>query len=198
MASANPNCGLSAVDYWHNVEPLPTFWTEEVEVVALPKAGWHRQPAACRAWQYRLYPGPGSLSARYCWISPPATHQPERCYRLSAYYRAYKTDYELKAQPCAKLKMAVRVISCCGGRGLPFRRPGSFDINGTYPDRGTSRYRCSILLLTNGAERTCRRAAYTKLDHQAPSEMRSFLLDAGANTAATRPDLTRGTVGEKR
>ncbi|MCO9667085.1 hypothetical protein KU406_24815, partial [Salmonella enterica subsp. enterica serovar Montevideo] len=27
------------VDYWHNVEPLPTsFWTEEVEVVALPKA----------------------------------------------------------------------------------------------------------------------------------------------------------------
>ncbi len=27
------------VDYWHNVEPLPdTFWTEEVEVIALPKA----------------------------------------------------------------------------------------------------------------------------------------------------------------
>jgi Xaa-Pro dipeptidase len=27
------------VDYWHNVEPLPTsFWTEEVDVIALPKA----------------------------------------------------------------------------------------------------------------------------------------------------------------
>ncbi len=27
------------VDYWHNVEPLPTsFWTEDVEVIALPKA----------------------------------------------------------------------------------------------------------------------------------------------------------------
>lgn len=27
------------VDYWHNVEPLPTsFWTEEVEIIALPKA----------------------------------------------------------------------------------------------------------------------------------------------------------------
>ncbi|STL47887.1 Xaa-Pro dipeptidase [Escherichia coli] len=26
------------VDYWHNVEPLPTsFWTEDVEVIALPK-----------------------------------------------------------------------------------------------------------------------------------------------------------------
>lgn len=27
------------VDYWHNVEPLPTsFWTEEIDVIALPKA----------------------------------------------------------------------------------------------------------------------------------------------------------------
>ncbi|AID81017.1 Xaa-Pro dipeptidase [Escherichia coli] len=27
------------VDYWHNVEPLPnSFWTEDVEVIALPKA----------------------------------------------------------------------------------------------------------------------------------------------------------------
>lgn len=26
------------VDYWHNVEPLPTsFWTEEIEIIALPK-----------------------------------------------------------------------------------------------------------------------------------------------------------------
>lgn len=26
------------VDYWHNVEPLPTsFWTEEIDVIALPK-----------------------------------------------------------------------------------------------------------------------------------------------------------------
>lgn len=26
------------VDYWHNVEPLPnSFWTEDVEVIALPK-----------------------------------------------------------------------------------------------------------------------------------------------------------------
>ncbi|SPW34954.1 Xaa-Pro dipeptidase [Cronobacter sakazakii] len=27
------------VDYWHNVEPLPSaFWTEEIDIIALPKA----------------------------------------------------------------------------------------------------------------------------------------------------------------
>lgn len=39
------------VDYWHNVEPLPTsFWTEEVDVIALPKAdGIGSQLPAARA-----------------------------------------------------------------------------------------------------------------------------------------------------
>ena len=36
------------VDYWHNVEPLPTsFWTEEIEIIALPKAdGIGSQPVS--------------------------------------------------------------------------------------------------------------------------------------------------------
>ncbi|MFP1557860.1 hypothetical protein ACLB1T_12750 [Escherichia coli] len=37
------NCGsIWPVDYWHNVEPLPTsFWTEDVEVIAPPESRWH-------------------------------------------------------------------------------------------------------------------------------------------------------------
>ncbi len=83
------------VDYWHNVEPLPKrpSWTEEIEVVALPKADENRQPATyCRAWQYRLY-RPGS-QARLVDIAASSIN-PKGVIDYLHYYRAYKTDYEL-------------------------------------------------------------------------------------------------------
>ena len=44
------------VDYWHNVEPLPNpFWTEDVEVIALPKADGIGSLLPRCARQYRLY-----------------------------------------------------------------------------------------------------------------------------------------------
>lgn len=50
------------VDYWHNVEPLPTsFWTEEVDVVALPKAdGIGSQLPAARGNIGYIGPGAGA------------------------------------------------------------------------------------------------------------------------------------------
>ena len=57
------------VDYWHNVEPLPTsFWTEEIDVIALPKAdGIGSQLPAARG--NIGYIG-RCLSARWAWVSP--------------------------------------------------------------------------------------------------------------------------------
>ncbi len=67
MASTKPKLWFYLpVDYWHNVEPLPTsFWTEEVEVAALPKAGFIKQPAARRRVAISAKYRPGSERARY-------------------------------------------------------------------------------------------------------------------------------------
>ncbi len=71
------------VDYWHNVEPLPTsFWTEEVDVIALPKAdGIGGQLPAARG--NIAYIGPVPERALGLEIAADK-NQPERRYRLSA------------------------------------------------------------------------------------------------------------------
>lgn len=55
------------VDNWHNVEPLPTsFWTEEIDVIALPKAdGIGSQLPAARGTSATLV---RFLSVRWVWI----------------------------------------------------------------------------------------------------------------------------------
>ncbi len=71
------------VDYWHNVEPLPTsFWTEEIDVIALPKAdGIGSQLPAARG--NIGYIGPVPERALGLGIAA-AEDQPERGYRLPA------------------------------------------------------------------------------------------------------------------
>ncbi|VDZ96936.1 proline dipeptidase [Salmonella enterica subsp. enterica] len=143
------------VDYWHNVEPLPTsFWTEEVEVVALPKAdGIGSQLPAARGNIGYIGPVP----ERALQLDIAASNiNPKGVIDYLHYYRAYKTDYELACMREAQ-KMAVSGHRG-GGRGLPFRHERVRHQPGV-PDRhGTSRYRCSIQQHC-GAERTCRRAA---------------------------------------
>jgi Xaa-Pro dipeptidase len=70
------------VDYWHNVEPLPTsFWTEEVDVIALPKAdGIGSQLPAARG---NIAISGRCRSVRWVWISL-RINQPERGDRLPA------------------------------------------------------------------------------------------------------------------
>ena len=82
------------VDYWHNVEPLPTsFWTEEIEVIALPKAdGIGSQLPAARGNIGYIGPVP----ERALGLDIPADKlNPKGVLDYLHYYRAYKTDYEL-------------------------------------------------------------------------------------------------------
>ncbi|EBT0596553.1 aminopeptidase P family protein [Salmonella enterica] len=93
------------VDYWHNVEPLPTsFWTEEVEVVALPKAdGIGSQLPAARGNIGYIGPVP----ERALQLDIAASNiNPKGVIDYLHYYRAYKTDYELACMREAQ-KMAV-------------------------------------------------------------------------------------------
>lgn len=82
------------VDYWHNVEPLPTsFWTEEIEIIALPKAdGIGSQLPAARGNIGYIGPVP----ERALQLDIAASNiNPKGVIDYLHYYRAYKTDYEL-------------------------------------------------------------------------------------------------------
>ncbi|KXA00502.1 Xaa-Pro dipeptidase, partial [Citrobacter koseri] len=163
------------VDYWHNVEPLPTsFWTEEVEVIALPKAdGIGSQLPAARGNIGYIGPVP----ERALQLDIAASNiNPKGVIDYLHYYRAYKTDYELACMREAQ-KTAVN-----GHRAAEeaFRSGMSeFDINLAYltatGHRDTDVPYSNIVALNEHASVL----HYTKLDHRAPSEMRSFLLDAG-------------------
>lgn len=179
------------VDYWHNVEPLPTsFWTEDVEVIALPKADGIGSllPAARGNIGYI-----GPVPERALQLGIEASNiNPKGVIDYLHYYRSFKTEYELACMREAQ-KMAVN-----GHRAAEeaFRSGMSeFDINIAYltatGHRDTDVPYSNIVALNEHAAVL----HYTKLDHRAPEEMRSFLLDAGAEYNGYAADLTR-TVGK--
>lgn len=175
------------VDYWHNVEPLPTsFWTDDVEIIALPKAdGISEQLPTARG--NIGYIGPVPERAERLGIA--ADHiNPKGVIDYLHYYRAYKTEYELACMREAQ-KMAVN-----GHRAAEeaFRSGMSeFDINLAYLTATGHRdfdvpYSNIVALNEHAAV-----LHYTKLDHRPPAEIRSFLLDAGAEYNGYAADLTR-------
>ena len=93
------------VDYWHNVEPLPTsFWTEDVEVIALPKADGIGSllPAARGNIGYI-----GPVPERALQLGIEASNiNPKGVIDYLHYYRSFKTEYELACMREAQ-KMAV-------------------------------------------------------------------------------------------
>ena len=169
------------------MEPLPTsFWTEEIDVIALPKAdGIGSQLPAARG--NIAYIGP--VPERALGLDIPADKlNPKGVLDFLHYYRAYKTDYELYCMREAQ-KTAVnghRAAHEAFQSGM-----SEFDINQAYltatGHRDTDVPYSNIVALNEHASVL----HYTKLDHQVPSEMRSFLLDAGAEYNGYAADLTR-------
>lgn len=175
------------VDYWHNVEPLPdSFWTDEVELVALPKAdGIGSQLPANR--KNIAYIGP--VPERALQLEIPADQiNPKGVIDYLHYYRAYKSDYEISCMREAQ-KMAVSGHRAAEEAFLSGM--SEFDINQSYltatGHRDIDVPYGNIVALNEHASVL----HYTKLDHTAPSEMRSFLLDAGAEYNGYAADLTR-------
>lgn len=174
------------VDYWHNVEPLR------------PRSGpkrsmWSRcrrpmaSAANCLPLAVILAISGRCRSARWAWESP-RIRSTRKVIDYLHYYRAYKTDYELACMREAQ-KSAVN-----GHRAAyeAFQSGMSeFDINQAYltatGHRDTDVPYSNIVALNEHASVL----HYTKLDHRAPAEMRSFLLDAGAEYNGYAADLTR-------
>ena len=178
----------SPVDYWHSVEPLPTsFWTKEVELIHLKNADEIKGFLASIQKDHLAYIGSSATKAESLGIS---THNinPNPVLDYYHYHRSYKTDYELYCMREAQ-KMAVN------GHLSAFEAfqagASEFDINISYLEatghRDTNVPYGNIVALNENAAVL----HYTKLQQTAPSELRSFLIDAGAEYNGYAADITR-------
>jgi len=195
-----PNCWLwvdgvnkpklwfySPVDYWHNVEPLPqSFWTDEIEIIQLKKADEIAQllPAAR---QNVAYIGPVPQRATQLDIQADRIN-PQGVLDYLHYHRSYKTDYELA---CMRQAQKVAVLGHRAAKEAFLSGMSEFDINVAYLSatghRDTDVPYGNIVALNEHAAVL----HYTQLQQQPPEQLRSFLLDAGAEYNGYAADLTR-------
>jgi len=195
-----PNCWLwvdgvnkpklwfwSPVDYWHNVEPLPqSFWTDEIEIVQLKNADEIAQllPAAR---QNVAYIGPVTQRATQLDIQADRVN-PQGVLDYLHYHRSYKTDYELA---CMRQAQKVAVLGHRAAKEAFLSGMSEFDINVAYLSatghRDTDVPYGNIVALNEHAAVL----HYTQLQQQPPEQLRSFLLDAGAEYNGYAADLTR-------
>lgn len=175
------------VDYWHKVEPLPeSFWTEEVEVIALKSADEIASllPAARERIAYLGYAQP---RARQLGFSADNIN-PQGVIDYLHYYRAYKTSYELA---CMREAQKLAVVGHQAAYEAFLSGLSEFDINIAYltatGHRDTDVPYGNIVALNEHAAVL----HYTQLEQRAPAELRSFLLDAGAEYNGYAADITR-------
>ncbi|RLM19769.1 Xaa-Pro dipeptidase [Brenneria alni] len=195
-----PNCWLwvdgvnppklwfySPVDYWHNVAPVPeSFWTDEVDIAVLRNADDIGQllPPLRQRVAYLGYTPQRALS-----LGIGAENiNPQGVLDYLHYYRAYKTDYELA---CMREAQKTAVVGHRAAYEAFLSGMAEFDINLAYltatGHRDTDVPYGNIVALNEHAAVL----HYTQLDHQVPSEARSFLIDAGAEYNGYAADITR-------
>ena len=195
-----PNCWLwvdgvnkpklwfySPVDYWYSVEPLPeAFWTSHVEMTALRKADDIAQllPSARERVAYIGY-----VPQRAQTMGIKAENiNPQAVLDYLHYHRAYKTGYE---QACMREAQKTAVVGHQAALEAFQSGMSEFDINLAYlmatGHRDTDVPYDNIVALNEHSAVL----HYTTLQHQPPAEMRSFLMDAGAEYNGYAADLTR-------
>ncbi|RJL55072.1 Xaa-Pro dipeptidase [Pectobacterium carotovorum] len=195
-----PNCWLwvdgvnppklwfySPVDYWHNVAPVPeSFWTEDIDITVLRNADDIGQLLPSQRERV-AYIGYAPQRAQDLGIRADNIN-PQGVLDYLHYHRAYKTDYELA---CMREAQKTAVIGHRAAHEAFLSGMSEFDINLAYLTATGHRdidvpYGNIIALNEHAAV-----LHYTQLDHQVPSDVRSFLIDAGAEYNGYAADLTR-------
>lgn len=175
------------VDYWHCVEPLPeAFWTDEFDIVPLANTN-HIDGLLPQARNNLGYIGPTPERALALGI-PANNINPQGVLDYLHYHRAYKTHYELF---CMREAQKTAVIGHRAAEEAFLSGMSEFDINLAYLTATGHRdldvpYSNIVALNEHAAV-----LHYTRLDSRVPAEVRSFLLDAGAEYNGYAADLTR-------
>lgn len=182
----------SPVDYWHNVAPLPeSFWTKDIEVNVLRKVDdiGSLLPAARERVAYLGYVPERALALGIA----PQHINPKSVLDYLHYHRAYKTDYELF---CMREAQKTAVVGHRAAHEAFLSGMSEFDINQAYltatGHRDTDVPYDNIVALNEHSAVL----HYTQLEQRVPSEVRSFLIDAGAEYLGYAADLTRSYAAQ--
>lgn len=194
----NPNCWLIVngvdkpklifyrpKDFWHKVPDEPNeFWTEQFDIVLLTQANAVEKHLPFDKSKY-AYVG------EYIEVAKALGFElvnPDRVMHYLHYQRAYKTDYELHCMRQAN-RVAVdghRAAKIAFEQGL-----SEFDINLAYlcaVRQGDNQVPYNNIVALNENSSILH---YTELACEAPAQLRSFLIDAGANFNGYAADITR-------
>ncbi|NDL64522.1 Xaa-Pro dipeptidase [Acerihabitans arboris] len=181
------------VDYWYSVEPLPeSFWTPYIDIIPIrdPDEISQLLPASRDKVAYL-----GSSPRRAAELGLKADQlNPQPVLDYLHFHRAYKTDYELA---CMRAAQKTAVMGHRAAHEAFLAGMSEFDINIAYLSATGHRdfdvpYGNIIALNEHAAV-----LHYTKLDQQLPEQVRSFLIDAGAEYHGYAADLTRTYAAQK-
>ncbi len=194
----NPHCWIVAngedkpklifyrpVDFWHKVPDEPSdYWAEyfDIELLKVPDQVEQSLPYDKQGYAY---------IGEYLEVAKALGFEqinPEPVMNYLHYHRAYKTEYELV---CLREANRLAVLGHKAARDTFFKGGSEFEIQHAY------------LMATHHAENdmpygnivalneNCAILHYTHFDRLAPKDMRSFLIDAGANFNGYAADITR-------
>jgi len=183
---------LQPFDYWHVVPESPSGdWVEHFDIVVIREPDEAVQHLPKDASRCVILGEPQSALAHLVPDNAPAAVQ------YLEYRRAFKTEYEIEMMRRAS-RIGVRAHRAAEAA---FRAGMSeFDIHLAYcaaarQDALDLPYNNIVALNEHGAV-----LHYTELDREAPPQLRSFLIDAGASHAGYACDITRtyayDTAGE--
>lgn len=194
----NPNCWLVVngidkpkliyfrpVDYWHKAPPEPVdFWADYFDIELLSRAElvadllpYDRASMAYIGEHLEVAQALGIGHAN-----------PEYVLNYLHYHRSFKTDYEMH---CLRQANEIAVRGHQAAKAAFLEGLSEFEINQAYLNAvGQSDNEvpyASIIALNEHAAVL----HYSHPERQSPIELRSFLIDAGANFAGYASDITR-------
>ncbi|WP_289028915.1 Xaa-Pro dipeptidase [uncultured Paraglaciecola sp.] len=194
----NPNCWLIVngvdkpklvfyrpKDFWHKVPDEPNdFWAEHFDIVLLTHANAVEKHLPFDKQKY-------AYIGEYIEVAKALGFElvnPDRVMHYLHYKRAYKTDYEMQCMREAN-RIAVdghRAAKLAFDQGL-----SEFDINLAYlcaVRQGDNQVPYNNIVALN---KNASILHYTELATNPPQNLKSFLIDAGANFNGYAADITR-------
>ncbi|MBY6188778.1 Xaa-Pro dipeptidase [Marinobacter hydrocarbonoclasticus] len=173
------------VDFWHKVPPLPTeYWVEQFDLV--PFETLDQVPALLPADRTRFaYIGEHPQRAAELGLNQV---NPQAAMDSLHFQRSIKTDYEIA---CMDEANRIAVLGHQAARDAFLSGASEYEIQQAYlmaTQHGENDVPYGNIIALNEHSAILH---YTKLERQAPSESRSFLIDAGASVNGYASDITR-------
>ncbi len=173
------------VDFWHKVPDEPNdFWAEffDIELLVQPDQVEKLLPYDKAKFAYIGEYLEVAQALGFGFVNP------ESVLNFLHYHRAYKTPYEMA---CLREANKLAVKGHKAARDAFYGGGAEFDIQSAY----LAATRCAENDMPYGnivaLNENCAILHYTHLEKQAPAQMRSFLIDAGAEFNGYAADITR-------